>query len=258
RLDNVRIVKQGAQCGSVTNALPGLCRVLRVRECRDRDPLSLHPERHIAARCYKGTEARREYVLTERDVLTGNVRLVLATIIVEADVPAIGGRALRPIDPAIFERELLGWMIAGRQTGDKRRNDPGIQVDGNDARAAVLAAAMGCLIGVGREQPATLEAALEADVDRWSGWLEPAAATCRLSNRSGDFFTALVEDQDVGRERVRLIENPAGPRALFVADAGQAMPRFEHKDLKLVLVAKEGDPGRHVQTLGEDRDRETR
>jgi hypothetical protein len=111
------------------------------------------------------------------------------------------------------------------------------------------------LIRVGREELAALEIALEGDVDRRPCWLESAAG-CRLAKRSGDLSTILVEHKDVRREWVRRIEYSAGPRFLFVAAARQAMTRFEHINLEIVLIAKEGDARRHVQCFGEDRDRE--
>src|SRR6516165_6588236 len=226
RLDCARIVEPGPQCGSGTNTLPGFARVLRVRESRNRRALRLYPKRLVAAGRYEGAQARWEYILAQGDVLTGDLRLILPLVIIETDDPAIGGRALRPVDPATFERELLGRMVPRRQAGDKRGHCS-LRVDDHDARTAVLPAAVGCLIRVGREESAALEIALEGDVDRRPCWLESAAGR-RLAERSGDPLTILVEHKDVRREWVRRIEYSAGPRSLFVASARQAMTGFEH------------------------------
>src|ERR1700741_3317733 len=103
---------------------------------------------------------------------------------------------------------------------------------------------MGRLVRIGGEEPPTLETTFKRDVDGRPRWLESAAATCRLSKRSGYLGTVLVEDQDIGGERISRVENPTGPRALLVAVARQAVPRFEHDDLKLLPVAKKRDAGR--------------
>src|SRR6516162_4949131 len=191
RLDCARIVERGPQCGSVTNTLPGFARVLRVRESRNRAALVLFPKRHVAAGCYEGAQARYEYILAQGDVLTGDIGLILPTVIIETDDPAIGGRALRPVDPGPFERELLARMVPRRQAGDKRGHCSRLRVDDYDARTAILPTAVGCLIRVGREESAALEIALEGDVDRRPCWLESAAGR-RLAERSGDPLTILV------------------------------------------------------------------
>src|SRR6516164_2442438 len=256
RLDCARIVERGPQCGSVTNTLPDLVR-LRVHESRNRGARRLYPKRLVAAGCYQGAQARWEYILAQGDVLTGDIRLMRPTAIIETDDPAIGGRALRPVDPVTLERELLGRMVPGRQAGDKRGHSS-LRVDLYDARTAVLPTCVGCLIRVGREEKAALEIALEGDIDRRPCWLEPDAGSRRLAKWSCDFITPLVEHKDIGREWVIRRELSAGKRILLVAFARQAMTRFEHINLEIVLVAHEGDASRHVQSAGEDRDREAR
>src|SRR5215468_5336084 len=159
RLDCVRIVEPGPQCGAVTNTVPGFGRVLRVHESRNRGALRLYSKRHVAAGCYEGAQARWEYILAQGDVLTGDIRLILPTVIIETDDPAIGGRALRPVDPATFERELLGRVVPRRQASDKRGHCSQLRVDDHDARTAVLPTAVGCLIRVSREESAALETA---------------------------------------------------------------------------------------------------
>src|SRR6516225_8285001 len=199
-LDCARIVERGPQCGSVTNTLPDLVR-LRVHESRNPGARRLYPKRLVAAGCY--ASARLEYIVAQGDVLTGDIRLIQATVIIATDDPAIGGRALRPVDPATFECELLGRMVPRRQAGDKRGHCSRLRVHGHDARTAVLPTAVGCLIRVGREELAALEIALEGDVDRRPCWLQSDAGCCRLAKRSGDLSTSVVEHKDVRREWVR-------------------------------------------------------
>src|SRR5580700_4000709 len=163
RLDRVRFVEPRAQRGAVANALPRFCRVLRVRKSPYSGPRLLYAEGFIPACRFRST--RREYVLAQSDVLTGDIGLIEAAIIVKPNDPAVRRRALRPVDPASVEGQLLGRMIASRQTRDERTHDPRVRIDDHDARAAVLPAPVGRLVRVAREQPASLEAAFEGDVD---------------------------------------------------------------------------------------------
>src|ERR1700693_2663808 len=128
-LDIVWVVELRPQGRTVAYAPPHLPGK-RVEEGRDRDPGMLHPKRRIAAG--GDAAARIEHVLAQGDVLTGYVGLVLAAAIVASDNAAIGGRALRPVDPTLLECELFGRMIAGRQLGDERRDSPRIRIDGHD------------------------------------------------------------------------------------------------------------------------------
>src|SRR6266704_2944268 len=106
---------------------------------------------------------------------------------------------------------------------------------------------MGRLIGVRREEPPSLKAALECDVDRRSCGLKADARRGGLAQGAADSFSVLVEYQDVGRERVFRIEVTGPESPLFVAQAGQAMPGFEHIHLEFLRIAEEGDPGRRIQ-----------
>src|SRR5262249_55244939 len=86
--------------------------------------------------------ARIEHVLAQRDILARNVWLVQATTVVATDEPAVGGRALRPVDPITLERQLLRRMITGWQARNKWRNRPGYWIDSHDTRAVVLSCRM--------------------------------------------------------------------------------------------------------------------
>src|SRR5438046_7518244 len=74
----------------------------------------------------------------QRNVLTRDVMLIGATAVVATHNPRVGRRSLRPVDPAVFEGDLLRRVAAGRQSADERGNLPGLGIDGHDARAAVL------------------------------------------------------------------------------------------------------------------------
>src|SRR5437899_2253859 len=77
-------------------------------------------------------------VLAQRNVLTRDVLLVSAKTVVVTDYAGVGGRPLRPVDPAVFEGYLLRRVVSRGQTGDKRCDVPGLGVHGQDARAIVL------------------------------------------------------------------------------------------------------------------------
>ena len=153
-------------------------------------------------------------------------------------------------------------MVPRRQLGDEGSDRARLRVHRHDARAVVLSRSVGCLIGVGGEEPSALEAAFERDVDRRTRGLKAAgldaAASGRLPQGACDLVAVLVEHQNVGGKRVARIEIPRPETPLFVAYAGQAVPRFQHVHLELLCIAEECDPRRHVQTLGEDRDLEPR
>jgi hypothetical protein len=97
-------------------------------------------------------------------------------------------------------------MVAGRQPGYERGHDSRIRVDDDDARTAVLAAAVGRLVRIGGKQPPALEASFERDIDRRPFGLKAGALCVRFAQRSGDFAPVLVEDKDVGGKRVCRIE----------------------------------------------------
>src|SRR6266853_2079357 len=79
-------------------------------------------------------------VLAQRNVLTRDVLLVSATTVVVTDYAGVGRRPLRPVNPAVFEGDLLRRVVSRGQTGDKRGEVPGLGVHGHDARAVVLRA----------------------------------------------------------------------------------------------------------------------
>src|ERR1051326_1632197 len=72
----------------------------------NRRPWALLAEFGIPARF--NPAARVKHVVAQNDVLAGNVLLIRATAVVAPHDAAVRGGALRPVDPAILEGELLG------------------------------------------------------------------------------------------------------------------------------------------------------
>ena len=108
---------QTPRCNALSKAFtvaPGRCRA----------------EGRVAARHHPAT--RVEHVIAQHDVLARNVLLARAAAIVAADDAAVGGRALRPVDPVILERQLLRRVIARGQTRNEWRNRPGHWIHGHD------------------------------------------------------------------------------------------------------------------------------
>src|SRR5689334_12424438 len=149
-LDIARVVKLCSEDGAIADPLSNLARD-RIEEGRYHGPGLLLAERGIAASSYPRT--RDEDILTQRDILARDIRLIRAVIIVETNNPAIGRRPLRPVDPPAFERELLGRVVTRRQVCDEWCDLPGHWIHGDDARAVVWwCTAVSRLIGVGREE----------------------------------------------------------------------------------------------------------
>src|SRR5438445_12410633 len=103
----------------------------------------------------------------QRNVLTRDVMLIGATAVVATHNPRVGRRPLRPVDPAVFECDLLRRVVAGRQSADERANLPGLGIDGHDARGAVLRPnGPNGLVCVRCEGSPAVEAFREPDGDR--------------------------------------------------------------------------------------------
>src|SRR5258708_14788092 len=82
-----------------------------------------------------------------------------------------------------------------------------------------------------------------------------APAARGLGERTTDQASALVEDQDVGREGVGGRELAPDDRTrLVVAPTRQAVPRLQHEHVKPASVAAKRDSGREVEASGKDRD----
>src|SRR3989454_9326258 len=183
-----------------------------------------------------------------------------AAAVVATHNPRVGRRSLRPVDPAVFEGDLLRRVVAGRQSGNERGYLPGLGIYGHDARAVVLG--ISCrradgLVRVRGEEPPALEAFLERDVDRRAVRLETSAACRWLGERATDQASALVEDEDVGCEGVGGRERASDDRTrLVVAPTRQTVPRLQHEHVKPACVAAKRDCGWEVETLGKDRNLE--
>src|SRR6267143_935038 len=102
----------------------------------------------------------------QRNVLARDVMLIGAIAVVATHDPGVGRRPLRPVDPAVFEGDLLRRVVAGRQSGNERGNLPGLGIDSDDAGAIVKACSAYGLVRVRSEEPPALETFLERDVDR--------------------------------------------------------------------------------------------
>src|SRR5207247_2702984 len=114
----------------------------------------------------------------QRNVLTRDVMLIGATAVVATHNPRVGRRSLRPVDPAVFEGDLLRRVVAGREAADEGGDDPRCWIHGHDARAVVVSGCPDALVGVRGEESPALEAFLERDVDRRAVRLEtPALVT---------------------------------------------------------------------------------
>src|SRR5205823_5128321 len=113
--------------------------------------------------------------------------------VIKPDNAAIRSRPLGPVDPAIFKGELLRRVIAGWQTRDDRGHGPRVNVDRNNARAAVLPAPVRRLVRVGREQPGTLQTMFKADVYRRPCRLKSAASR-GLSKRRNRLSSVLAKN----------------------------------------------------------------
>ena len=181
-----------------------------------RGPWAGHAEGRVAACLYPA--ARVEHVLAQLDILARNVWLVRAAAVVATDDAAVGGRALRPVDPVILERELLRRMVARGQTRDEWRNRPGHWIHGHDTRAVVLSRRVGRLVRVAREQAAALESALEGDVDSRARRLEADPRSCWLAKLAFQ-VPILIEYEDVGGKGIVRGEGSPRHHVLFVACA---------------------------------------
>src|SRR5258708_32153002 len=91
-------------------------------ESTHRGPRPLDPEARIAACLYPA--ARVEHVVTQHDVLAGNVRLIGAPAVVATDNSAVGCRPLVPVTTAIFEAQLCRRAIARWHARDERLTLP--------------------------------------------------------------------------------------------------------------------------------------
>ncbi len=145
-------------------------------------------------------------------------------------------------------------MVTSRQPSDERGDAAGDRVHGHDARSVVRRArcAKGLIRIRGKQAPA-VEAILEGDVDGGAVGLQAGQRRAGFGEWTTDESPVLVENQDVGRERVGRRGHAAddGTR-LVVTATRQPVPGLQHVDFEVVLVATERDRGGEVQILGED------
>src|SRR3954466_10095245 len=163
-------------------------------------------------------------VLRQGYLLACDFVLVTATAVVMPCNTGVRRRALRPVEPAVLDEELLRGMVTRRQAADHGRDGVRCQIDPHYARG-VVAASRGtacALIGIGREQRAALEIVLEREADRRTVGLEAAATRGGLADRTADPLAIVIEYEDVGRERIGRSE-PG--RIAGIANAVIAFPR---------------------------------
>ena len=212
-------------------------------ERRHRRPRTRHAEVRVSAGLnrllgrFPGVNNRSKRVLTQRDLLAGNIVLIAARAVVEPGHPGIGRGPLRPVQPPVLDEDLLGRVVAGRQPDDHRVYRSTRDVHGHDARGVVAFArrAAHSLVGVGRIQCSVTPAMLEREPDRGPVRLEAAARRGGLPDRTADLVAVPVEDQDVRRERVVRIKlgEQTWPwhfrhLGIVIAPTRQAGSRFEH------------------------------
>src|SRR4051812_8275375 len=249
-----------------------LDRVLRARNLRAQDGAGAHAflrtfERgHLRPRpelAVTGIAALNvaiagiEPAVAQRNVLAGDLVLVDAAAVVVTGDARVGGGALRPVEPAVLDHDLLRRMVTGGQLGDDGRDRSGGQADSQDARAVVGRArrTAHALVRIRSKQRPAVEIVLERETDGGTIGLKATARGRGLAQWTGDLVAVLVEDQQVGCERIvgGELADP-GYLGVVVALAGQAGARLEHHHLEAVLVADEGDVGRHVEPLREHLD----
>ena len=92
-------------------------------------------------------------------------------------------------------------MIARWQTGNERRDRPGIWIHGHNARAVVVPRRSQRLVRVGRKQAAAVDSILEGDVDSGARRLKADPRRCWLAKRT-ELVSILIEYEDVRREGI--------------------------------------------------------
>jgi len=129
---------------------------------------------------------------------------------------------------------------------------------GRPTGAVVVSRPVCRLVRVGREQAAAVESMLEADVDGRARRLEAAARDQWLGKRAADQVPVVVEDEDVGRERIGRVEISRPECGSIVAFARQPVARFEHIDLEGSTSPAKGKPRWEIQPGSETRHFEAR
>ena len=148
--------------------------------------------------------------------------------------PGVGGRALRPVQPAVLHDDLLGRMIAGRQPGDHRRHRRRSRCSPCTMREVLFASP-------GAPRTPWFESVANS-VPPWqcrsrtrgrspgrrAGSRRPRPWACRAGRPAAAARRRRSADPGVnGLRRCELAD--AGHRAVVVAAARQAGARLEHQ-----------------------------
>src|SRR5690348_10883623 len=87
--------------------------------------------------------------------------------IVVSDDARVRRRALRPVEEAVMDGNLLGRMVAGRQAGHELSDCAGLRIHLEDARGVARTLRAADALSRVRHEHAPAEIILEGDADRW-------------------------------------------------------------------------------------------
>src|SRR5437899_12776223 len=110
-----------SQDGAVADSSPGRALERRHGRARPGDAMGRVPAGLVAI-----TGVKR--VLAQRNFLTRDILLIRASAVVVTDYAGVGSRPLRPVDPAVFEGDLLRWVVARRQASDEWDDVPCVEI----------------------------------------------------------------------------------------------------------------------------------
>ena len=231
---------------------------------RPRTPARVAPgRRHAVVRVAAGVVRRRpspKVFWLSVIVLAGDVVLVAAAAVIVPGHAGVGRGALRPVDPAVLDHDLLGRVVTGGQPGDERRDGPVPEID--RARSAKCC----CRCRARRARPGSsrvaksvppCEVVLEGEADRRAVGLEAAAAGGRLAERSGELaaracrrsggpgVNGLVADRTCRR---------CWARALLLQRPGRPVPDSSTSTWKSCLLPRNAMSVGKLRSLGEDFD----
>ena len=161
--------------------------------------------------------------------------LARAAAVIATDDAAVGGRALRPVNEVVVERQLLCWMITRGQTRDEGRDCP---VTGSTVTIRELLAALPVCVAwfesVANRRPPCNPRSNAMSIAGPEGckpsWMLPV--DCWLGNGT-EQGPSLIEHQDIGREGIFRAEySPHRGCPFIIAYAWQPVPRIRARRLR--------------------------